>query len=88
MDSGVAPPLLWGCPHTLILITILLLRNSEIHLISWLDLSEEYIGETLGFVQLSLPRADPLLPPQLVGAIYSRYVFGAEGGSRTQLGHD
>ena len=29
-------------------ITIPLLRNSEIHLISWLDFSEEHIGGTLG----------------------------------------
>ena len=34
-------------------------------------------------LQLPLPRADPLLPPQLVGAIYSRYVSGAGGETRT-----
>ena len=54
------------------------------YLISWLDLSEEYIGGTLGFVQLPLPHADPLLPPQLIGAIYSRYVFGAPAATRTR----
>ena len=55
-------------------ITTALLRNSSQCLLDWLDLSEEYIGGTLGQLQLPLPHADPLLPPQLVGAIYSRYV--------------
>ena len=39
--------LLWGRPAPY-LITTVLLRNSDKHLIDWLDLSEEHIGGTLG----------------------------------------
>lgn len=74
-------------------ITILLLRNSEIYLISWLDLSEEYIGGTLG--STSAPTAtcrSPIATTAGRGYIFSlcmldlRYLATAHRGLLTHYG--
>ena len=65
-------------------ITTVLLRNSDKHLISWLDLSKEHIGETSrANFGSHYYIADPLLLPQPVGAIHSRYVSGEGERVRT-----
>ena len=61
--------------EVIIVINIILLRNSDIYLLDWLDLWEEYTGETLGYLRLSLPHPILLSPPQLIGAAYSHYDY-------------
>ena len=61
--------------EVIIVINIILLRNSDIYLLDWLDLLEERTGETLGYLRLSLPHPILLSPPQLIGAVYSHYDY-------------